>query len=284
MAREIHTPIEFSRFSLTHTTLVSDLDSSASGVVFAFTERSGGVSPAPYDSLNLALHVEDSSEHALKNREILLDDLGLSGYIAKKRLLVPSQIHSDKIVEICEVPREQDYQALLDGADGIICTIPGYATLLMYADCVPVVIVGEGAFAVVHSGWKGTLAHISKKALLRLCEITQRSPQDFTCYIGPHIDQDSYEVSQELISTFTDEFDAGVSSGRLLSLSYAIQKDLKEAGVPEEQIADCKLSTTKLTDRFFSHRKSGGSCGRHAAIAFFGKDLRNLDNFKLRKA
>ena len=42
--------------------------------------------------------------------------------------------------------------------------------MLCFADCVPVVLVAPGGFAVVHSGWKGTIARISAKACQALCE------------------------------------------------------------------------------------------------------------------
>lgn len=281
MVHDSHSSIEFSRFSLQHTTLVSDLSTSASGVVFAFTERSGGVSQSPYDSLNLARHVEDKEDDAYTNRQILLNDLGISYYQKERRLLVPSQIHSDIVIEVKKTPDEALYASLLKGADAIVCNQPGYAAMLMYADCVPIVLITHKAFAVIHSGWKGTFAHISVKALKKLCKLAVVSPEDVRCYIGPHIDVKNYEVSIELISKFTHEFGVDVAEGRHLSLSRAIQKDLLEAGIRKDHISDCHLSTVDQSDRFFSYRKSGGSCGRHGAIAFLGTDLQELPSFKL---
>ena len=74
-------------------------------------------------------------------------------------LLVPNQVHGDHIVTVTsngaddlEAVREQ----IAEGCDAIVCTAHDVPVLLCFADCVPVVLVAPGGFAVVHSGWKGT--------------------------------------------------------------------------------------------------------------------------------
>ena len=162
-----------------------------------------------------------------------------------------------------EIIREQ----IAEGCDGIVCTAREVPVLLCFADCVPVVLVVPGGFAVVHSGWKGTIAHISAKACQALCEATGSEACDVSAYIGPHILGDEYEVSQELMDRFAAEFACiDASASRMLDLSAAIREALEGIGVATANIVDTELSTVRQNDRFFSYRNEGGTCGRHAAI------------------
>ena len=185
-------------------------------------------------------------------------------------LLVPNQVHGDHIVTVTsngaddlEDVREQ----IAEGCDAIVCTAHDVPVLLCFADCVPVVLVAPGGFAVVHSGWKGTIARISAKACRALCDAAGCDASDVSAYIGPHILADEYEVSQELMDRFAAEFsciDAGAS--RMLDLSAAIREALVDIGVDADNIVDTQLSTVRQNDRFYSYRNEDGTCGRHAAI------------------
>ena len=127
--------------------------------------------------------------------------------------------------------------------------------------------MAPNGFAVVHSGWKGTIARISAKASQALCEAADCTPEDISAYIGPHILGDEYEVSQELMDRFAAEFACiDATASRMLDLSAAIREALVDAGVDVNGIVDTKLSTVRQNDRFYSYRNEGGTCGRHAAI------------------
>ena len=236
----------------------------------AFTERTGGVSKTPYASLNLGSHVGDELESVIENRRLVLEALGCADDMP--RLLVPNQVHGDDVV----VVRSSDAADLAGirsriskGADAIVCTAAHVPVMLCFADCVPVLLSCEhNAFAVVHSGWRGTYARIAAKAARILCEETGCSPSDITAYIGPHIQGDEYEVSTDLMRAFSLRFDNIVgTASRLLDLSACIRQSLEEIGVPPCEIHDLRLSTVRRNDRFFSYRAEEGICGRHAAIA-----------------
>lgn len=153
------------------------------------------------------------------------------------------------------------------GCDAIVCTAHNVPVLLCFADCVPVVLVAPGGFAVVHSGWKGTIARISAKACQALCDAAGCDASDVSAYIGPHILGDEYEVSQELMDRFAAEFSCiDASTSRMLDLSAAICEALVDVGVDADNIVDTQLSTVRQNDRFYSYRNENGACGRHAAI------------------
>lgn len=239
------------------------------GVAFAFTERSGGVSAAPYESLNLGASCGDDPARVAENRRRVLAALGAEGLLP--RLLSPRQVHGDHVVVVrdgCERALLAAREEAALGADAVVCTVPDVPVLLCFADCVPVVLVAPGGFAVVHSGWRGTIARICAKAARTLVAEAGCDPSEVVAYVGPHVRGADYEVSEELLERFVGEFGEGARfSPRHLDLSFAVGAALAEAGVEPGNVAWCEASTVSSTDRFYSFRAEGGTCGRHAAVA-----------------
>ena len=257
-------------------TLLTD-ESRPGGVTLAFTERTGGVSEAPYASLNLGSRCGDDPARVAENRRRALAALGAEDLL--DRLVVPRQVHGDHAV----IVRSADPDALAaaraeagSGADAVVCTAPGVPVLMCFADCVPVVLAAPGAFAVVHSGWRGTIARIAGKAARELARAAGADASELRAYVGPHIRARDYEVSEELAGRFADEFGPSVVSGRQLDLSRAVLAALAEAGVPERSVAVCETSTASSGGRFFSYRAQHGTCGRHGALAFLGERTREV--------
>lgn len=246
-------------------------DGCAQGQVrFGFTERTGGVSVGPFASLNLGGRCGDIPEHVSENRRRALSALGFEG--APERLVNPKQVHGDRVLVLDEAG--EDALACIqreaqEGADAIVCTVPEVPVLLCYADCVPVILVSGKGFAVVHSGWRGTIARIAAKALGQLLATTGEDAADVRAYLGPHIGGADYEVSEDLLARFTDEFGPSVAlPGHRLDLGRAIVSALVDAGMGKDAICDCGISTAQATDRFYSYRAEGGLCGRHGALAY----------------
>ena len=243
-------------------------------VKFAFTERTGGVSGAPYASLNLGTHVGDDPTAVAENRRRVLAALGCEDALTS--LLVPNQVHGDRVVTVTpkDVATPESLKAIRadivgpTGADAIVCTAPNIPVLLCFADCVPVILTCGDAFAVVHSGWKGTYARIAAKAATALAVATNRPASDISAYIGPHILGDEYQVSADLFQMFSEQFaNIDKNAERMLDLSVCIRQSLEEVGVLSCEIHDPRLSTVRQNDRFYSYRAEQGICGRHAAVA-----------------
>ncbi len=259
--------LSLTRYEQDGVTLLGDLNHPG-GVTLAFTERSGGVSKPPYTSLNLGTHVGDNLEDVLENRHRVLKALGIDDL--EERLLVPNQTHSDVVVVVDESPYtiEGIRKKISTGCDAIVVGVCDVPVMLCYADCVPVILVAPSGFAVIHSGWRGTIARISAKALDELCRVSCCTPEDVVAYIGPHIRSSEYEVSQDLMDSFTSSFGSGVDDGSCrLNLSKAIEIALLDKGMSEENILDCGISTLQECERFFSYRAEEGLCGRHGAVA-----------------
>lgn len=268
--------LQLERYESQGVTLLGDR-SLPGGVAFGFTERGGGVSEGSFASLNLGDRCGDDPAAVAENRRRALRALGAEAYL--QRLINPKQVHGDHVIVI----RDNSSDALAaaqaeaaDGADAIVCSAGGVPVLLCFADCVPVVLVAPGAFAVVHSGWRGTLARISAKAARELQAVASCSVEELRAYIGPHIAGADYEVSEELLARFTDAFGTQVrSGGRNLDLEAAIRIALGELGLSQDAICSSGISTPAAPERFYSYRASHGACGRHGALAWIpptGKD------------
>ncbi len=261
------------RYQASEVTLLGDANA-AGGVTFAFTERTGGVSAAPYASLNLGASCGDDPAAVAENRRRALAALGAGELLP--RLVNPRQVHGSNVVVVrsqdpSEVARAQEEAAA--GADAVVCTAPDVPVLLCFADCVPVVLCSPRGFAVVHSGWRGTIARIAAVAARTLMEEAHCGPQDLTAYVGPHIAGCDYEVSEELIERFAGEFGGIIEcTPRHLDLAVALETTFAEVGIAQENVVVCQDSTATNTNRFFSYRAEGGSCGRHGAIALIHSD------------
>jgi len=256
------------RYASQDVTLLGDLRRPG-GVTLAFTERDGGYSVPPYASLNLGDACGDDEQAVAANRRRLLTALGI-GELGE-RLVNPRQVHGSEVLRIESgtdesVARAQ--RAAREGVDAIVCTVSNVPVLLCFADCVPVVLVAPGAFAVVHSGWRGTYERIAPKALRELVAASGCDATDVLAYVGPHISGSDYEVSAELAQRFAEEFGEDVTPDQThLDLGAAVRSSLVEAGMLADAILDECPSTASTTGRFYSYRAEGGTCGRHGAIA-----------------
>ncbi len=244
----------------------------ATGVRIAFTTRQGGVSKGCYGSLNLGHHVNDDLDAVLRNRAIVRESLGC----ADAPLIVPNQVHGSDLVFVHGVEEAASVQQrATEGADGVLMETPGVATLLCFADCVPVVMVSPtGRFAVVHAGWRGVDNLVSVKAAQALAqadaeELGQDALSQLNVYIGPHIGPECFETGADVHSKFRAKFgEECVFDETHIDLAAALRIQLCSIGVSAEHICDLGKCTVCCNDEFFSYRAQGGVCGRHAAFAY----------------
>jgi len=212
-----------------------------------FFTRLGGVSESPFDSLNISTKVPDDPDAVAENRA------RIRAAMDSRESAWVRQVAGDGVVRVSEA-------GLAGEADALVTDGEGFSLVVAIADCVPVALVGDSGIGMAHSGWRGTIAEISGKAVQKMGEENVRA------YIGPCIRQCCYEVSGELASRFAERFGPEVVEGRYLSLPDAIRRNLEEVGV--EEVHDLGLCTGCRPDLFFSHRKQGPETGRNlAAVA-----------------
>lgn len=215
-----------------------------------FFTRLGGVSRPPFDSLNVSVRVGDREDFVHENLKLIREAMGgrPSAWVR--------QVAGDGVAGVSG-------PGFAGAADALVTAERGFSLAVAVADCAPVALVGETGVSMVHSGWRGTLAGITGKAVREL------GGSGAKAYIGPCIRECCYEVSEDLAEEFAGEFGRRVVKGRNLSLPAAIAADLERAGV--EEVHDSGLCTACRLDLFYSHRKQGPRTGRTlAAVARTG--------------
>jgi YfiH family protein len=115
-----------------------------------------------------------------------------------RRLGIPSawafvtQVHGSRVVVV-------DTPGLKAEADAILTATAGLPVAVATADCVPVVLEGDGVAAVVHVGWRGAAAGVIPATLRALRDhdrVVTRAA------VGPAIGPGCYEVGDEVAAHF----------------------------------------------------------------------------------
>lgn len=180
------------------------------------------------------------------------------------------QVHSDKIY----VYNLGDKELKDKEGDAIITNEKDVIVGAFTADCVPVILVDDKkkVIAAIHSGWKGTFNSITKKTVERLVKEFDTDVKNIKAYIGPHIRQCCYEISEELKDKFIDKMNLPkerLFDGRRLNMEMCIENDLIKCGVKEENIFTLPLCTYCESDiKLHSYRKTSGTYGRLFSFTF----------------
>ena len=126
--------------------------------------------------------------------------------------------------------------------------------------------------AAIHSGWKGTFNSITNNAVEKMVNDFKCDVANIKAYIGPHIRQCCYEVSEELKQKFIDKFNVPsekLFNGRNLSMELCIEEDLKSIGIKDNNIYSLNLCThCEKENKLFSYRASEGTYGRLFSFAY----------------
>lgn len=241
------------------------------GLKHFITTRAGGISLAPYNSLNLGLHTDDNPAHVLENRRLLAVETG----IEPEKFLYASQVHSGDVKIIDQEAIIKGVLTLNPRTDATITNLPGICLMVMVADCVPLLLFDpvKRVSAVIHAGWRGTVQHITSNTVSKMVEHYGCNPLNIIAGIGPSIGACCYEVGEEVRRVVEESF--GTSEGYLVyhqhstkphfDLIYANQKQLTDNGLRPENIETAELCTRCRQDILFSSRASAGVTGRFAA-------------------
>ena len=218
--------------------------------------RNGGVSHAPYASLNLAEHVGDDPDAVATNRKILFQQTGL------KNLRYCRQVHGACVMGV-NATTEASLENLPE-ADALMSACRDIALGIFTADCVPVFILDTEtpAIGIAHAGWRGTFARIAVNTLTQMKTRFGTLVENCRIHLGPSIQKCCYTVSAELRTQFAERFGTTVHDGTNLNLQAANLNQLIEAGLPFTSISISPLCTACRTDLFYSHRAENGRTGR----------------------
>ncbi|UTH73634.1 peptidoglycan editing factor PgeF [Chromobacterium sp. IIBBL 290-4] len=219
------------------------------------TTRAGGVSAAPYDSLNLGAHVGDAAEAVAANRAILRERLP-----AAPAWL--NQVHGVAVVDAAELGNAAP------DADASFARAPGVVCAAMTADCLPVLLCDDAGsvVAAAHAGWRGLCDGVIEAAVAA----TQAKPATLMAWLGPAISPDAFEVGPEVRQAFLFKDPAaeaafiGIDNGKYLVDIYLLARQrLGKLGI--ERVYGGDFCTVIDRDRFFSYRRDGVT-GRMASL------------------
>ncbi len=223
-----------------------------------FTTRLGGESSGPFASLNLSPFSEDDPVLVGRNRARLES-------VVKRHLVSPRQEHGLRVAGAAEYI-QQPPDTPCDGLTIHGEIDKGLAALLLFADCVPVVLCGEMDLAVAHGGWRGILGGIVQQAGRAL----MGAPG--TAIIGPSIGPCCFTVEEEVADAFAARFGGEVVTAhdgvKHVDLWAATAIALREVSIHPSQIVNPRLCTVCNNDLFFSYRLEGPVTGRQGCVAW----------------
>lgn len=227
--------------------------------------REGGVSAAPFDSLNLGRSVGDTPDAVAENRRRFETAIGAPPVYL-------SQVHGTRVLRLPadEGPHE---------ADASFATEPGVACTVMVADCMPVLFAAPQAsgVAAAHAGWRGLAGGVLEATVTALCDASNCQPRELSAWLGPCIGPRQFEVGADVLAAFGPSASPRfVSRGpghvgadgspRWLADLPALARDrLRAMGV--ERVSGGRWCTVEERSRFFSFRRDRVT-GRMAAAVW----------------
>jgi YfiH family protein len=228
-----------------------------------FTTRAGGVSPVPYDSLNLGDHVGDLPVHVAANRDVLRQATG-------SKPVFLQQVHGSEVLVLSA--------ATTDGqkADACVTNRAGLACTIMVADCLPVLFASEdgAVVAAAHAGWRGLAGGVLDATYESFRALAQQGRAQVAiktiAWLGPCIGPSAFEVGAEVKAAFeavqpeVGKLFAPCGPGKYLADLPALARlRLKAMGITQVYGNDGSdvWCTVRNPSRFFSHRRDAGVAG-----------------------
>lgn len=239
----------------------ADLD-----VVHAVFMRHGGLSPAPWASLNVGGTVGDEPARVIENRKRSFRAVGRDW----RTIYDVWQVHGARVV-VADRPRRPEEPPLQ--ADAILTDNPQVTLFMRFADCVPILLCDprRGVVGLAHAGWRGTVGFVAAAAVRRMEQCFGSRPQDVLAAIGPSIGPDHYEIGSDVAAEVQAAFGAQADEV-LLRENDALHFDLwranrlvlRQAGV--KTIETAHICTACHLDDWYSHRAERGKTGRFGAL------------------
>lgn len=243
-------------------------DWAVTGVGALMSTRAGGVSRAPWDTLNVGDAVGDDPLAVAENRRRVASAIGVP-------VVYLRQVHGARVVRIdaadaLRVPIEAD--AAVTDAAGVACAV-------QVADCLPVLFAAPDGRAVgaAHAGWRGLAAGVVERTLDSVAALAGCARGEVVAWLGPCIGPGRFEVGADVLCAFGVDPAHGASrrfvprqrsDGAcrwLCDLPGLVRDRLAEAGAG--QVGGGRWCTVEQRSAFFSYRRDGVT-GRHVAAVW----------------
>lgn len=247
------------------------------GVRHGFSTRLGGVSPAPWDSLNLRRGMGDGREALLENYRRFCAAIGAEA----ERTVLARQVH-ETAVRACTAAdagkglfRDRDYTA-----DALVTNEPGLTLFVFSADCGTVLLhdPDSGAVGAVHAGWRGCAGGIVEKTVREMARLYGTRPERLQAALGPCIGRCCFETDGDVPDAMRQALgEAGPPYLERRGPKWYVDLEglnrqwLLRAGLSPERIESSGLCTMCRPDLFWSHRKLGDARGVQCAAITAGR-------------
>lgn len=243
-------------------------------LIAVFSTRHTGVSPKPYNSLNMGLHVADKIDNVIENKKIFLNLFN----IESSKTVSCKQVHGNKILIVDEKHLgrgAKDWDDAIADTDGMITNSKNIFLTTFYADCIPVFFFDpvEKVVGVAHCGWRGVMKHIAIDLIKKMNLKFNCKVNNIEIFIGPGIGKCCFEIDYNLAQKTCKEF--ALFSNIVIEdetnkfywdLKETLKQDLINNGISEQNIIISNLCTSCRTDLFFSYRREKSHTGRMCAI------------------
>jgi YfiH family protein len=227
---------------------------------FAFTDRHGGVSPAPFDSLDFGSADGQSADDLGANRARLAAALGISA----QPWVFAHQVHGNAVAVVdADAPT-----GAAPEADALVTATPGVVVAMRVADCVPLLMADPlaGVVAAVHAGRQGAVVGVAPAAVEVMCTLGADVSR-IVARLGPSICGSCYEVPQQLrdeVAALIPEAAAVTTWGTpAIDVPGAVMAQLRALGIEATRVPVC----TRESDDQFSYRRAHQT-GRSVGVAW----------------
>ncbi|TET24518.1 MAG: peptidoglycan editing factor PgeF [Candidatus Cloacimonadota bacterium] len=225
------------------------------GVRVLYSTRNTGVSPKPFDSLNLYHGRGDGINNVRENKGRFFRAVS----ITQEDVVFTKQIRSDTITAVTDTRNNPV-------GDGLVSDTKGVFLGIFTADCVAVFLYSsvKHAVGVFHAGRKGVEKGICGKAIQIMCETYTINAGSIEALFGPSIGPCCYQVGREFEEKFDRQYLIKRGDGLYLDMWKCIHDELKQCSV--NKILVPEICSCSRSDLFFSYRKSGAEVGENLGI------------------
>ncbi len=234
------------------------------------TTRRGGVSVAPYDSMNIRHGVGDDAQAVQRNLSLLQSCMPAVPVFL-------NQVHGTRVVRLST--SDLQVSSVQHTADACLTTERGIACTAQVADCLPLLFAAPGGVAAAHAGWRGLAGGVIEATVAALCEATSCEPQRVHVWLGACIGPTQFEVGSDVLTAFNVVPAELTPAGSptfvprdvmhpnkwWANLPQLARDRLQSVGV--QHISGGNWCTASDPSRFFSYRRDGVT-GRMVAVVW----------------
>ncbi|MFC1573819.1 peptidoglycan editing factor PgeF [Candidatus Latescibacterota bacterium] len=231
--------------------------------VCGFTTRYGGVSEAPFDTMNLGLNTTDNQSHVLENRKRLFRAAGS----CEKNATLMGQVHGTRV-------RVVSSGGLYEKTDGLITNSPDVFLGVLIADCIPLLVYDpeNEVIGALHCGWRSIVGGIAENALSLMAGKFSTDSKNVLAVAGPSAGSCCYEIKSD-VACYLGTQSVRHKDGKIYAdLKTELYNRLVREGVRKtniEQFDDCTVCNKTL---YYSHRRDDNRSGRMMGFIMLKKE------------